>query len=115
MRICHSTQSKNMAEQLIMLTIAEFYDNFLENFRAWLAGALAAKGVKHNIIKLDEWAKLDSQSQAFTRIQNACVQAKKVLLILPEQDHVLHHSTHCLLYTSPSPRDGATSRMPSSA
>ena len=24
-------------------------------------------------------------------------------------------SYHCLLYTSPSPRDGATSRMPSSA
>ena len=25
------------------------------------------------------------------------------------------HAWHCLLYTSPSPRDGATSRMPSSA
>ena len=25
------------------------------------------------------------------------------------------HLEHCLLYTSPSPRDGATSRMPSSA
>ena len=24
-------------------------------------------------------------------------------------------STHCLLYTSPSPRDGTSSRMPSSA
>ena len=27
----------------------------------------------------------------------------------------LHLAYHCLLYTSPSPRDGATSRMPSSA
>ena len=26
-----------------------------------------------------------------------------------------HNITGCLLYTSPSPRDGATSRMPSSA
>ena len=25
------------------------------------------------------------------------------------------HNTHCLLYTSPSPRDLSTSRMPSSA
>ena len=31
--------------------------------------------------------------------------------------YVFHDSQHaaCLLYTSPSPRDGATSRMPSSA
>ena len=33
--------------------------------------------------------------------------------------HIVHHSSakfnYCLLYTSPSPRDGATSRMPSSA
>ena len=28
---------------------------------------------------------------------------------------VKHHVETCLLYTSPSPRDGATSRMPSSA
>ena len=27
----------------------------------------------------------------------------------------LHHTTDCLLYTSPSPRDLSTSRMPSSA
>ena len=29
--------------------------------------------------------------------------------------HVLEHLTDCLLYTSPSPRDLSTSRMPSSA
>ena len=29
--------------------------------------------------------------------------------------HVATHLLSCLLYTSPSPRDGATSRMPSSA
>ena len=29
--------------------------------------------------------------------------------------HVHHHNTGCLLYTSPSPRDLSTSRMPSSA
>ena len=32
------------------------------------------------------------------------------------KDHAKdHHSRHCLLYTSPSPRDGLLSRMPSSA
>ena len=29
--------------------------------------------------------------------------------------HYAHHSSACLLYTSPSPRDGLLSRMPSSA
>ena len=28
---------------------------------------------------------------------------------------IIAHANICLLYTSPSPRDGATSRMPSSA
>ena len=28
---------------------------------------------------------------------------------------ILHHIYNCLLYTSPSPRDGLLSRMPSSA
>ena len=31
------------------------------------------------------------------------------------QEFDLGECTDCLLYTSPSPRDGATSRMPSSA
>ena len=30
-------------------------------------------------------------------------------------DYTYSEETYCLLYTSPSPRDGATSRMPSSA
>ena len=29
--------------------------------------------------------------------------------------HILHKQGSCLLYTSPSPRDGTKSRMPSSA
>ena len=34
---------------------------------------------------------------------------------LVSKDRSIVHSGDCLLYTSPSPRDGATSRMPSSA
>ena len=36
-------------------------------------------------------------------------------LALEEVDHYLAVMSHCLLYTSPSPRDLSTSRMPSSA
>ena len=31
------------------------------------------------------------------------------------QDKIIQHTWSCLLYTSPSPRDGLLSRMPSSA
>ena len=33
---------------------------------------------------------------------------------IPEPEYI-SHSNNCLLYTSPSPRDGTKSRMPSSA
>ena len=36
-------------------------------------------------------------------------------LVTDGSTEILARSTGCLLYTSPSPRDGATSRMPSSA
>ena len=35
--------------------------------------------------------------------------------IMASRKHVLYIDRHCLLYTSPSPRDLSTSRMPSSA
>ena len=34
---------------------------------------------------------------------------------LRKLEHLMHHIITCLLYTSPSPRDGLLSRMPSSA
>ena len=40
---------------------------------------------------------------------------KKWSFYLPSKDKIGIPLKHCLLYTSPSPRDGATSRMPSSA
>ena len=47
--------------------------------------------------------------------------AKKTSGLVPRTDkqgeliQALQDSSHCLLYTSPSPRDGLLSRMPSSA
>ena len=38
-----------------------------------------------------------------------------VCALLPGGGYAEYATTHCLLYTSPSPRDGLLSRMPSSA
>ena len=44
------------------------------------------------------------------------IEADYILLSHGHQDHILDaESIACLLYTSPSPRDLSTSRMPSSA
>ena len=37
------------------------------------------------------------------------------LPVVALESTIITHGMPCLLYTSPSPRDGATSRMPSSA
>ena len=47
--------------------------------------------------------------------ENATVHIKRVKSFLPEFGHVGIMCITCLLYTSPSPRDGLLSRMPSSA
>ena len=41
--------------------------------------------------------------------------AEEIGIALPSVASSLYWAYSCLLYTSPSPRDGATSRMPSSA
>ena len=49
--------------------------------------------------------------ETLTRIGVASRKERK----LYQSCHILHKKGHCLLYTSPSPRDLSTSRMPSSA
>ena len=48
-------------------------------------------------------------------VANAAVLILNVFAILMIVGLFLHQGTTCLLYTSPSPRDPKTSRMPSSA
>ena len=43
------------------------------------------------------------------------IKPKKVSDIISDDTELDDYVHSCLLYTSPSPRDGATSRMPSSA
>ena len=45
----------------------------------------------------------------------AITDGKTILTLPPAEDHKRAHDGDCLLYTSPSPRDGLLSRMPSSA
>ena len=53
----------------------------------------------------------DTISDMLTRIRNANVASKTCVSIPKTKVHI----NICLLYTSPSPRDLSTSRMPSSA
>ena len=53
--------------------------------------------------------------QAHTAIAGALDRADALLRRLQRQEQMDRWSKRCLLYTSPSPRDLSTSRMPSSA
>ena len=58
--------------------------------------------------------------RSFQQILYHSITAKVVVINIQASEAViqgvfLYHSSICLLYTSPSPRDGLLSRMPSSA
>ena len=63
--------------------------------------------------------KTDGKAVALKRIHRPSTPAAAFQRELGFMDHICRirggHAHICLLYTSPSPRDGATSRMPSSA
>ena len=64
---------------------------------------------------LDGNAKMSkSLGNAIYLADDADTLRKKVMSMYTDPNHI-HIEDPCLLYTSPSPRDGATSRMPSSA
>ena len=81
--------------------------DFLEIFNANVPAVLAEDGCVEYFPAIDVDAKLDAQSKD----ENAVIVIEKW-----ESLEALHaHLKACLLYTSPSPRDGLLSRMPSSA
>ena len=73
----------------------------------------------------DASLKVNSSAKEYERTPNSLHNKPQIILHrFPLSDNILHYTSHseytahiqsCLLYTSPSPRDLATSRMPSSA
>ena len=63
---------------------------------------------------MDDTPKVRKQS-LLNRTLNAADKASEVAKDLVDMAHETAKSVVCLLYTSPSPRDGLLSRMPSSA
>ena len=88
--------------------------------------ALVREGVKETeqrVQRMGRTARLEAKKSVLTMKQEAVSRAfdraRELLAELPEADYVAflarEASEACLLYTSPSPRDLSTSRMPSSA
>ena len=80
-------------------------------------GAFKIRGAYNKINKLTEEEKKRGviASSAGNHAQGVAYAARelgiKAVIVMPKTTPLIN----CLLYTSPSPRDGATSRMPSSA
>ena len=62
--------------------------------------------------QLQAWTQLWDEAKRYQGYQKAFEQASDASEIRQVVDDLVNH---CLLYTSPSPRDGTKSRMPSSA
>ena len=65
--------------------------------------------VKHHVPILDEHELKDNKGNVVIRLD------KDKLQEIVNTNNTRMSNTGCLLYTSPSPRDGLLSRMPSSA
>ena len=60
-------------------------------------------------------AKAEKQKAKKSNQEKSSAQGTSFKQIQSAKKEIICHCCGCLLYTSPSPRDGATSRMPSSA
>ena len=59
--------------------------------------------------------KIEAMEQEVSEAVNPQADAPKKNAVAAEPSHIAKMAKFCLLYTSPSPRDLSTSRMPSSA
>ena len=68
--------------------------------------------------RLETWKNMEKEKEALFKLQESCEKEQELIKKIQNQVKTLEEtnlSYDCLLYTSPSPRDGLLSRMPSSA
>ena len=72
--------------------------------------AITIDGKQYDETKLD-----DKHKNAIVLVSQAQAKLKQLQSEFENVQVIIAHHSNCLLYTSPSPRDGLLSRMPSSA
>ena len=98
------------------MTIVKLPDGSLKEFDSAVSVYDVAKSIGSRLAKDALWGEIDDQpvEMNFELPQGEPVNLKIITKKSPELLDTMRHSC-CLLYTSPSPRDLSTSRMPSSA
>ena len=97
-------------------TKAEILDSFIKQYYAgtpFIPGELMLQEELEEQALLEEWLSTKRGQKVTIRIPKKGTKEKLVELAGENAQLVLNKD--CLLYTSPSPRDGLLSRMPSSA
>ena len=69
---------------------------------------------EHNLVVLDEPTN-DLDVETLELLEEVLSEYKGTIILVSHDRDFLDRVATCLLYTSPSPRDGLLSRMPSSA
>ena len=92
-------------------------DDALQYFAQYHYDGVERMYLKHKITQSEiDRAKTDASATATDKVDNSITATwKEGNNFIPVPDSVLAVVKVCLLYTSPSPRDPKTSRMPSSA
>ena len=74
-------------------------------------------GASAFVIDVEMYTTLNPSTSFVTQpaLQPGCVIRRENWTVLQKQGAISNEDVSCLLYTSPSPRDLSTSRMPSSA
>ena len=115
--LCLATDMKYLKERLGKMVVAYNYQGqpvTASDIKA--VGSMAAllkDALKPNLIQTLEHTPALVHGGPFANIAHGCNSVRATKTALKMADYVITEA--CLLYTSPSPRDGLLSRMPSSA
>ena len=81
----------------------------------YLVGFIAALYLGFRRQEKTSWTKIQIVDLLFWCFVGIIIGGRLGYVVFYQFDFLLHNPLFCLLYTSPSPRDLSTSRMPSSA